>query len=122
MHVRNVGSQKDNAENSTSVTFFTEQSITHLTTLIGVMSFFFLTNFPDDATWLTEKEKDFIFTKTITPRDVLFFKDGRKVLAAVKYFYKPIALSVAVLCYPLFLAYCHPSLQQVMKDMRVDPR
>jgi hypothetical protein len=66
---------------------------------------------------VNRKEKDFIFTKTkadeshtisITPRDVLFFKDVRGILAVLIYFYKPIALSVAVLCYPLFLAIVIP--------------
>lgn len=68
------------------------------TILIGIASFFLLADFPNEATWLSQEEKDFIFTKTkggethTTPvgiRDVvLFMKDPRNILGAVMYFCK----------------------------------
>lgn len=68
------------------------------TILIGISAFFMLTDFPIDAKWLTDKEKDFIFgnTKTgqthethVTAKDfILFFKDARNMLGAVMYFCK----------------------------------
>ena len=71
-----------------------------MTVLIGIASFFFLTDFPKEATWLTEQEKAFIVAKTkagethttpVGPKDViLFFKDVRNILGAVMYFCKSI--------------------------------
>lgn len=71
-----------------------------VTTLIGIVSFFLIADFPNEATWLTEKEKDFIFAKTkidekhtmpVTLKDILsFFKDARNILGAVMYFGKPV--------------------------------
>jgi MFS family permease len=69
-----------------------------VTVLIGIASFFFVTDFPKEATWLTDREKDFILAKNkagethttpVEPRDVvLFFKDVRNILGAVMYFCK----------------------------------
>ena len=51
-----------------------------VTVLIGIASFFFVTDFPKEATWLTDREKDFIFAKNkagethatpVEPRDVV---------------------------------------------------
>jgi hypothetical protein len=71
-----------------------------VTTFIGIASFFLLTDFPKEATWLTQKEKDFIFEKTnggethTTPvalKDVVvFFKDAKNILGAIMYFCKSV--------------------------------
>lgn len=93
-----------------------------VTTLIGIISFFFLADFPSEAIWLTEKEKDFIFAKTkagethtipLTPKDVLiFFKDARNILGAVMYFCELDPYSVAAVCMLTALSsYCRPYLR-----------
>ena len=68
------------------------------TIFVGFMSFLLVTDFPKEATWLTEKEKKFVIartkadeahTLTITSRDlVTFFSDPKNYLGAIMYFCK----------------------------------
>lgn len=69
-----------------------------VTIIIGLASFFLVTDFPRDVQWLTETEKEFVIAKTksdeeqavsIGAKDVLFFfKDPKNVLGAIMYFGK----------------------------------
>ncbi|QSZ32876.1 hypothetical protein DSL72_002457 [Monilinia vaccinii-corymbosi] len=65
-----------------------------LTILIGLSAFFLVTDFPEDAKWLTEEKRKFIIDRvggvekdqTITCADVLrFFKSFKNVLGGVMY-------------------------------------
>lgn len=77
------------------------------TILIGIASFFLLTDFPEEATWLTREEKDFIFEKTnggethtmpITLKDVvIFFKDVKNILGAIMYFCESVPSQVCIM-------------------------
>lgn len=68
------------------------------TMFVGGMAFFLVTDFPQEATWLTEDEKKFILAKTkshepekfsLTSRDfAIFFRDVRNYLGAIMYFCK----------------------------------
>jgi len=68
------------------------------TIFVGFMSFFLVTDFPQEATWLTEKEKKFVIARTkadevhtlnITSSDlVTFFGDLKNYLGALMYFCK----------------------------------
>lgn len=66
-----------------------------LTVLVAAASFFFVCDFPDQAGWLTAREKRFILAKTrqdtgsekLTRGDfVRFFKDAKNYLGALMYF------------------------------------
>lgn len=69
-----------------------------LTILIGVVAYFFVSDFPSDAKWLSETERRFVLTRTrthdststkVTWSDMLeFFRDPKNYLAAVMYFCK----------------------------------
>jgi MFS family permease len=68
------------------------------TVTLGVVSYFFIVDFPESASWLSEKERAFILERTarcnskeahasITATDVvLFFKSPRLILGAMMYF------------------------------------
>ncbi|ESZ94476.1 putative allantoate permease [Sclerotinia borealis F-4128] len=68
-----------------------------LTVLIGISAFFLMTDFPEDAKWLTEGERKFVIDRvggvggidkdqTITTGDVLkFFKSFKNVLGGLMY-------------------------------------
>lgn len=68
------------------------------TTLIGILAFFCITDFPREAKWLSEREKQFILDRTghneshtvpVTVKDVLtFFSKPKHWVAAVMYFGK----------------------------------
>jgi MFS family permease len=68
------------------------------TILIGCIAFFLVTDFPQEATWLTEDEKKFVLSKTnsyetekfaLTSSDLVsFFRDIRNYLGAIMYFCK----------------------------------
>lgn len=68
------------------------------TILIGVLAFFSITDFPKEAKWLSEAERNFILAKTgqnephtvpVTLKDVAnFFKKPKHWIAAVMYFCK----------------------------------
>jgi MFS family permease len=65
---------------------------------VGFMSFFLVTDFPQEATWLTEEEKKFVIARTkadethdvaITSNDIVtFFSDLKNYLGAMMYFCK----------------------------------
>ncbi|KAI5860846.1 putative allantoate permease [Durotheca rogersii] len=68
-----------------------------LTVLVAVAAFFGVSDFPEDAGWLTGMEKEFVLKRTraqedgepekITGRDVAdFFKDPKNYLGALMYF------------------------------------
>ncbi|KAI1416894.1 putative allantoate permease [Hypoxylon sp. FL1857] len=68
-----------------------------LTILIATTSFFFISDFPTEASWLTEEEKAIVLRRTrssetvsegkVTGRDLAeFFKDPKNLLAAIMYF------------------------------------
>jgi MFS family permease len=70
-----------------------------LTILVGVASFFFVADFPADATWLSGAEKSFVLRKSqryevgsdekVTKKDFqIFFKDLKNYLGAIMYFCK----------------------------------
>jgi sugar phosphate permease len=68
-----------------------------LTVIIGFSAFFLVTDFPEDAKWLTEEERKFVIDRvggiekdqTITSVDVLkFFKSLKNVLGGVIYLCK----------------------------------
>jgi MFS family permease len=68
------------------------------TLFIGLMAFFLVTDFPQEATWLTEEEKNFVIARTkgevahdtsmtISSKDlVAFFSDPKNYLGAMMYF------------------------------------
>jgi MFS family permease len=65
-----------------------------LTVLIGIAAFFFLSDFPEEAKWLTEEERRFVIQRAgdhkvavpITTHDLLvFFKDVKNILAGIMY-------------------------------------
>ncbi|KAI0905023.1 putative allantoate permease [Ustulina deusta] len=68
-----------------------------VTILVGFAAFFFVADFPSDATWLSEAEKRFVLSKSqkheigseerITRRDLaVFFKDPKNYFGAIMYF------------------------------------
>lgn len=67
-----------------------------LTMLIGIMSFFLVTDFPREAKWLSPAEKEFVLAKTqadephtapVSAGDVVrFLKDPRSLLGGIMYF------------------------------------
>ncbi|KAI1073453.1 putative allantoate permease [Whalleya microplaca] len=68
-----------------------------LTVLVAVSSFFFVSDFPNEAKWLSETEKQIVLRKTrvdettsegkVTGRDLAeFFKDPMNYLGAIMYF------------------------------------
>ncbi len=70
-----------------------------VTILVGFAAFFFVADFPSDATWLSEAEKRFVLSKSqkheigsddrITRRDLaVFFKDPKNYFGAIMYFCK----------------------------------
>ena len=68
------------------------------TILVGFVAFFLVTDFPEEASWLTEEEKKFVIAKTgadevhtliLTSSDFFsFFSDPRNYLGAIMYFCK----------------------------------
>jgi MFS family permease len=73
-----------------------------LTLVVGVATFFFISDFPLEATWLNTKGKNSVlFNKSAHEKqseiaafeDVLeFFKDPKNYLAAIMYFCKPLMI------------------------------
>jgi MFS family permease len=68
-----------------------------LTILVAFAAFFYISDFPSEASWLSETEKQFVLDRTrtneadpkITGRDlVVFFKDPKNCLGALMYFCK----------------------------------
>ena len=69
-----------------------------MTILIGVISFFLISDFPEEARWLTEEERAFVIARAgtnqgqaqeITVRKVLrFFTDFKNILGGIMYFSK----------------------------------
>ncbi|KAM3070579.1 High-affinity nicotinic acid transporter [Clarireedia jacksonii] len=64
------------------------------TILIGISSFFLVSDFPEDVTWLTEDEKRYVISRVevknnnreVTVRDILvFFKDMKNILGGIMY-------------------------------------
>lgn len=68
------------------------------TILVGIASFFLLSDFPKEAKWLTEEEREFVMARTrsdvaraerVSFSDILtFFKDIKNYLGAIMYFCK----------------------------------
>jgi MFS family permease len=65
-----------------------------LTILIGIAAFFLVSDFPEDAGWLTEEERKFVIARAggddapqhITSRHiVVFFKDIKNLLGGIMY-------------------------------------
>ncbi|CAG8959199.1 hypothetical protein HYFRA_00012556 [Hymenoscyphus fraxineus] len=64
-----------------------------LTILIGVAAFFFVVDFPENATWLTDAERNFVIARSgvskgekITKSDILaFFKDVKNIAGSIMY-------------------------------------
>lgn len=68
-----------------------------LTMLVALAAFLLISDFPAEATWLSEAEKQFVLDKThsnetssrVTSRDLaVFFKDPKSFLGALMYFCK----------------------------------
>ena len=69
-----------------------------LTILIGIISFFLISDFPEEARWLSEEERKFVIARAgtskgqgqeITVRTVLlFFTDFKNILGGIMYFSK----------------------------------
>ena len=67
-----------------------------VTIIIGVMSYLLISDFPEDARWLSEKERSFVImraginrgdSQAITIRNILcFFADIKNVLGGLMYF------------------------------------
>jgi MFS family permease len=70
-----------------------------ITCLVAVAAYFFISDFPSDAKWLTESERRFVLAKTgdrsatddkITGKDLAeFFREPSNYLGALMYFCKP---------------------------------
>ncbi|PSN64775.1 putative allantoate permease [Corynespora cassiicola Philippines] len=66
------------------------------TVLVGAASYFFIVDFPSDAKWLSESERQFVLQRTrtsestserVTWKDMgQFFRDPKNILAAIMYF------------------------------------
>ncbi len=69
------------------------------TIVIGIASYFLVSDFPEDAKWLTEEERSFITARaaankaggeSITLKKILlFFADIKHLLAGIIYFGEP---------------------------------
>lgn len=81
-----------------------------LTCIVAGAAYFFISDFPSDAKWLTENERRFVLAKTgehetadekITGRDLVeFFKEPTNYLGALMYFCKsPTASSSRMRCH-----------------------
>jgi len=67
-----------------------------VTILIGIGSFFFVSDFPAEASWLSEEERSFVMARSgsketnsqsIIIRDILlFFADPKNIIAGLLYF------------------------------------
>lgn len=80
-----------------------------LTILVGIASFFFVSDFPNDASWVSERELQVVLLKTqvqdtksdekITKRDIIeFFSDFKNYAAAIMYFCKSPSFSFLTAC------------------------
>ncbi|KAL1969447.1 hypothetical protein VTN77DRAFT_8885 [Rasamsonia byssochlamydoides] len=88
-----------------------------LTILVGILSFFTVTDFPREAKWLTPEEKEFVLAKTraneshkvsVTFKDIVtFFMDIKVYFAAIMYF----AIVVPIYSMSYFL----PTIVQTLK-------
>ena len=68
------------------------------TILVGVVSYFWISDFPEEAQWLTEEERQFVraragtdkeSARAITYHDILwFFTDLKRILGGIMYFCK----------------------------------
>lgn len=68
------------------------------TILIGIVSYFLVSDFPEDAKWLTEDERTFVMARTAVSKQdgekitfqkvLLFFTDVKHLLAGIMYFGK----------------------------------
>ncbi|KAI4232870.1 MAG: hypothetical protein L6R40_007274 [Gallowayella cf. fulva] len=66
------------------------------TIVIGFAAYFLVADFPADAKWLTEEERDWVMTRTRSEERleqsvngkaiIRFFSDGRNILAGIMYF------------------------------------
>ncbi|KAI0841291.1 putative allantoate permease [Hypoxylon sp. FL0890] len=88
-----------------------------LTVLVAVAAFFYVSDFPSEASWLTDAEKQFVLQRTrahetdsegkVTRQDLVeFFKDPKNYLGAIMYF------SVVVPVYAF--AYFTPTIVQTL--------
>lgn len=78
-----------------------------MTILIDIISFFLISDFPEEARWLTEEERTFVIARAgmnkeqapeITVRSILcFFKDFKNILGGIMYFSK---FLTSILCVP----------------------
>ena len=78
-----------------------------VTIIIGMVAFFLVPCFPQDATWLSPKERDCVFARTrtdedhlstVTFRDVVhFFKDIKPFLGGIMYFGECLATKNTIL-------------------------
>ena len=69
-----------------------------VTILIGITSFFVISDFPEDVAWLTQDERAFVIARAkagmdkrqaqpITPHNILrFFSDPKNLLGGIMYF------------------------------------
>lgn len=99
-----------------------------LTSMVGVASFFLVSDFPSEAKWLSEKEKQIVLERTdvrrtaatgrVTRLDLAeFFKDPKNYLGAVMYFckylpiwlYHPVLTSISGRCADLYICLLHPN-------------
>ena len=81
-----------------------------LTIIIGVVAYFTLADFPEQAKWLTEDERGWVITRTgrdkegiqkIGAKDILrFFSDFKNILAGIVYFGKTSTHQLQPLEYP----------------------
>lgn len=66
------------------------------TILVGITAYFLVADFPDEATWLTDEERNFVLKRTgntekshepVIGKSLLhFFRDPKNLLSAVIYF------------------------------------
>ena len=92
-----------------------------LTILIGIAAFFFIADFPEEATWLTEDERTWVVARTgrdqepprkIIAQDVLhFFSDFKHIFGGIIFFgkyFNILPLDNADHCQR---SHCRPNLQ-----------
>lgn len=94
-----------------------------VTVLVGLASFFCITDFPREAKWLSEEEREFLLRKTgvdeshnapITIEDVLaFFGKLENWFAAVMYFCKFLFYTYLLRYLPIYLTGLSPNLTRV---------
>lgn len=88
-----------------------------ITLIVGISAFFFVADFPEDVTWLTEDERSWVIARTgrdteparnITTKDILrFFRKPKNLFGGIIYFSKHFGAGHGCHC---TLTTCHTAM------------